>query len=140
MARLRSGDVQPGISVFFWSDDYANAHSSSCNTASQRCATYSVRSITATRRSACESDASFWPQTHDIDKRRWGGQRAQGPITTYTRPYSTYSSLLYLSSTGLTPRLHIEDGIACFGATGRSSSCTECDPTYKNPAPSARKA
>ena len=80
------------------------------------------------------------PQTHDIDKRRWGGQRAQGPITTYTRPYSTYSSLLYLSSTGLTPRLHIDDGMACLGATGRSSSCTECDPTYKNPAPSARKA
>ena len=33
-----------------------------------------------------------------------GGQRAQGPIATYKRPYSTYSSLLYLSSTGFTPR------------------------------------
>ena len=75
--------------------------------------------------SACESGASFLSETHDIDKRRRGGQRAQGPITTYKRPYSTYSSLLYLSSTGGTPRDHIDDGIACFGATGRSSSCTE---------------
>ena len=42
-----------------------------------------------------------------------------------TPPYSTYSSLLYASSTGFTPRDHIEEGIECFGATGRSSSCTE---------------
>ena len=76
--------------------------------------------------SACESDPVFCRASRlGIDKRRWGGARATGPITTYTRPYSTYSSLLYLSSTGFTLDDHIDDGIACFGATGRSSSCTE---------------
>ena len=72
--------------------------------------------------SACESDASFLSQTHDIDKRRWGGSGEGTHTTTYTRPYSTYSSLLYLSSTGFTLDDHIADGIACFGGTGRSSS------------------
>ena len=57
--------------------------------------------------------------------RRSGQAGGEGPITTYKPPYSTYSSLLYASSTGLTPRLHIDDGIECFGATGRSSSRTE---------------
>ena len=63
-----------------------------------------------------------------IDKNRTpdarGGSQVGG-LTTYTRPYSTYSSLLYLSSTGFTPRDHIDDGIECFGATGRSSRATE---------------
>ena len=83
-----------------------------------------VRSITAAQAFGVR-ESSLFKQTHDIDKRRWGGQRAKGPTTTYTRPYSTYSSLLYLSSTGFTLDDHVEDGIACFGATGRSSSCAE---------------
>ena len=61
--------------VLFWSDGYANAHS---------CSGYGVAAMRDVFRaikycdsaSACESGASFWPQTHDIDKRRWGAARA----------------------------------------------------------------
>ena len=80
--RARDRGVQPCL---FWSDDYANAHSCSGYGASQRCATSTVRSITATRRSACESDAPFCrAQTHDIDKRRWGGSARRDPC--YVHP------------------------------------------------------
>ena len=96
-----------------------------CYGVSQRCDPF-VRSITV-------HDA-FWAAVGRVERRRrttakierqTGVPRAKGPIPTYKPPYSTYSSLLYASSTGLTPRLHSADGIACFGATGRSSSCAE---------------
>ena len=65
---------------------------------------------TATRRRRASRTPRF-EQTHDIDKRRWGAARAGTHTATYKRPYPDATvALSILSFTGLTPRLHIDDG------------------------------
>ncbi len=127
MARLRSGGVQPGIPVFFYG--YATARSCPLlrRVAAMRDVLRAIANYEARVGSSSGAEHIRRAASTKIE-RQMGGQRAQGPIPTYKEPYSTYSSLLYLSSTGFTPRDHIDDGMACFGATGRSSRATECDP------------
>ena len=112
--------VQPCL---FWSLRDATARSCPWSGVSQRCDV--PRAIYhCAQRVWLRVGPSTYSFASRID-RRMGQTGGEGAITTCTRPYSTYSSLLYLSSTGFTPRDHIDDGIECFGATGRSSRATE---------------
>ena len=124
MARLRSGGVQPGIPVLWlrdWTQLLVERGAAAMRDVHREIAKYKAR----VGRSSGAVELIRRAASTKIERQTREGGSQVGGITTYTRPYSTYSSLLYLSSTGFTPRDHIDEGIECFGATGRSSSRTE---------------